>query len=109
MVVDLISSKLLLYRLVSVFELAQEEDGIGRIVQGYKPCLGVELWYVEDNSKLLMYDYKGAPNIRSEGSLEASKDAAALLAWLVLNNIPLAYDGTIAGTVVSVIMQVMRI
>jgi hypothetical protein len=94
----LISAQLLLYRLVSVFCLADESQGIGPYVEQYKTCWRVRLQHVEYGSELEMHDYKGSVEVFFTGNEKASDEALKLLSWLVSNNVPLAYDGTLAGT-----------
>jgi hypothetical protein len=68
-------------------------------VDGYKSCWGVRLQHVEYESDLHIYDYKGSASFQFKGSDEASNEALKLLSWLESNNVPLAYDGTLGGTV----------
>ena len=98
---DLISAQLLLYRVSSIFELFPTKEGIGNdCVDGYKSSWGVTLERVGDKSSEIQFeDYKGGAHVRYEGSEEGSVEALKLIEFLISNNIPLAYDGTIAGTV----------
>ena len=98
---ELISAQLLLYRMVSVSALFSTKEGIGKeSVDGYKSCWGVTLVRVGDErSEILFEDYKGTAHVRFEGSVEGSGEALELVNFMISNNVPLAYDGTIAGTV----------
>jgi hypothetical protein len=60
----MISSRLLLYRLVSVFELAHVVSGIEWNVDGDQGCWGVRLEYIGDGSTLHFYDSKGGSSMR---------------------------------------------
>jgi hypothetical protein len=96
---EMISSQLLLYRLVSVFELAGVPSGIEFNVDGYKGCWGVRLEYVGDGSELRLFDSKGGASVQFFGSATAAGAASELVTWLVSDRVALQYDGTVAGTV----------
>lgn len=103
---SLISSQLLLYRLIAVFgppPLSDKEQ-----IDGYKSAWAYTLYWIPDlvdnqkggkvfTSSLCFADYKGAFTFHFTGSEEASKTALLLLEWLVSDNVPHTYDGVLVG------------
>ncbi|KAM5347060.1 hypothetical protein ACJ41O_010065 [Fusarium nematophilum] len=96
----LISSQLLLYRLITVFGMPpSNEDEI----DGYKSVWSYMLHWMpgQDNnggkSYMLFSDYKGSFTFHFCGSEEASRSALDLLEWLVSDTVPHPYDGVLAG------------
>lgn len=96
---NLISSQLLLYRLIATFGTAPSNEE----VEGYKSIWSYTLHWTsgqEDNSKkgrFVLSDYKGAFTFHFWGPKEASRSALDLLEWLVSDNVPHPYDGVLAG------------
>ncbi|KAH7002449.1 hypothetical protein EDB80DRAFT_867452 [Ilyonectria destructans] len=102
---NLISSQLLLYRLITVFGMppSSEENE----VDGYKGIWTYTLHWMMDRrskksdngkkSKLVFSDCKGSFTIHFFGSKKASKSALDMIEWLVSDNVPHTYDGVLAG------------
>ena len=96
----LISSQLLLYRLLAVFGMP---PSIEDEVDGYKSIWSYMLhWMPGQNnngrkSYFLFSDNKGYFTFHFYGSGEASRSALDLLEWLVSDNVPHPYDGVLAG------------
>ncbi|KAK7427590.1 hypothetical protein QQZ08_005865 [Neonectria magnoliae] len=98
---DMISSQLLLYRLIAMFgtppKLPEEEANADR----YKSIWEYPLHWAADQgrnkSTLWFQDYKGAASVHFSGSEEASEAAFKLLEWLVSDNVLHTYDGVLAG------------
>ena len=94
---DLTSSSTLLTRLVAAFGLPTWD---GDEVDGYKGTWGVTLRNIGGGTGFLrVYDYKGGAAARFYGNRETCKSAVKLVTWLVGNNVPLPYDGVLAGRV----------
>ncbi|KAF7558360.1 hypothetical protein G7046_g5798 [Stylonectria norvegica] len=93
---SLISSQLLLYRLIAVFGMPPRRE-LDRYKQIWEYTL---LWKPDEDNKsaIKFYDYKGTCSLSFRGSEEASKSALKLFEWLVSDNVPHTYDYTLAGT-----------
>ena len=104
---ELISSQLLLYRLIAVFGMPSASDK--EQIDGYKVIWSYTLHCRPDQDKrnmkkgekstILFGDYKGSFMIHFSGSEEASKSALKLFEWLVSDNVPHTYDGVLAGNI----------
>lgn len=96
---EMISSQLLLYRLMAVFGTPPSNEE----VDGYKSIWSYTLHWVpgqEDNRKrgrFVLSDYKGSWSFHFYGPEEASRSALDLLEWLAGDNVPHPYDGVVAG------------
>ncbi|KAI7785382.1 hypothetical protein LA080_007218 [Diaporthe eres] len=90
---DLISSQLLLYRIVTTFGAPPntEEDG-------YKCAWSFTLLNKEDPTCALeIHDHKGWPQATFSGGERASTEALQLLDWLIGENCPHMYNYTLFG------------
>ncbi|KAL2281242.1 hypothetical protein FJTKL_11687 [Diaporthe vaccinii] len=90
---DLISSQLLLYRIVTTFGAPPntEEDG-------YKCAWSFTLLNKEDPTCALeIHDHKGWPQATFSGGERASTEALQLLDWLIGENCPHMYNYTLCG------------
>lgn len=91
--IDLISTPLLLYRIIANFAAppCTEEDG-------YKCAWSFTLWKRDDRTcRLEICDHKGSPQANFRGKERASTEALQLLEWLTGNNCPHPYDYTPCG------------
>ena len=97
---ELISAQLILYRLVSVFDLFPTAAGMGReSVKSNKSCWGLTLVRRGDErSQIRFQDHRGAAGVQFEGTKESGVLALELVNFIISNNVPLA-EGTLAGTV----------
>ena len=99
---ELISSPLLLYRLMAVFGMppASEQQEMDNSKQAWQYSL---YWTTDradgklDRGRLTFCDYKGGPGVKFRGPEEASKSALKLFEWLVGDNVSHTYDNTLAG------------
>lgn len=89
-----ISSQLFYYRVTATFGMPPARE-----VDGYKVCWETELEHASGNSVLSLYDYKGSASLQFHGSPAASKDALALVNFLLSMKCLHTYDGIVAGTV----------
>ena len=90
---DKISSQLLLYRVMTTFDMPPPIE-----TDGYKSAWHVDLFHQDGISTLALSDNKGAPSTRFSGTSGASVDALGLLNFLTGMNCPHTYDGIVAGT-----------
>ncbi|KAI9148223.1 hypothetical protein HJFPF1_12050 [Paramyrothecium foliicola] len=92
--VDLISSPLLLYRIVASFAAPPCTDN-----DHYKVCWSFVLWNVEDPTcSLEIREHKGWPVAKfCGGEKKASVEAVQLIEWLTSDNCPHSYDYTPCG------------
>ncbi|KAM7183091.1 hypothetical protein V8F33_013807, partial [Rhypophila sp. PSN 637] len=100
---NLISSQLMLYRLIAVFGMPQEKEEEN--IDGYKAIWSYTLHWRGGQgpdadgrkSELHIKDYKGSVSFHFFGQQEASEAALELLAWLMGDEVPHTYDGVVAG------------
>lgn len=87
----MISSQLLLYRLVAVFGMPAAASS--------KTAWGVVLTYGEEDEGFLAFeDFKGGAHVAFEGSVGASGSAVQLVEWLVGDNVPHGLCYRLLGT-----------
>jgi len=101
----LISSQLLLYRLIAVFGMPPSNDDV-HIEGMYKSIWSYTLywkpgWDQEHGRKVWfdISDCKGTFMLNFCGPEEASRSALDLFAWLVSDNVPHPCDGVLAGNI----------
>lgn len=102
---NLISSQLLLYRLITVFGMPPASKD--NEVDGYKGVWTYTLYWMMgrrnrkggngEKGKLMFADNKGSFVIVFSGSEKASKSALEMIEWLVSDDVPHTYDGVLAG------------
>ncbi|KAK4210593.1 hypothetical protein QBC37DRAFT_428563 [Rhypophila decipiens] len=95
----LISSQLMLYRLIAVLGMPRG-GGAENLDDRYKSIWSYTLYWRGghgEKSELRIYDYKGSMSFHFLGQQEASESALDLLEWLVGDEVPHTYDGVVAG------------
>lgn len=100
----LISSQLLLYRLIAVFGMPRSSE-VEDLAERYKSIWSYSLRWKpsqdqnndQPNSSLELFDYKGWWGVHFSGSEEASRSALDLLEWLASDYVPHPYDYVLAG------------
>lgn len=91
----MISSQLLLYRLVAVFGMPASSAHI----DSPKTAWAVVLTYGEEDEGYLAFeDCKGGAHVAFEGSFAASESAVQLIEWLVGDNVPHGQCHRLLGT-----------
>ena len=91
-----ISSQLLLYRIVVMFDMiSPESEGYADWYKSWWDMLA----HADGESRLSFFDYKGWGSLYFKGTEEGSRDAMELLDFLTEREIPHSYDGILAGTV----------
>lgn len=98
----LISSQLLLYRLMAVFDMpiasdqdTVDDDGVWAYTLHWNRHN--EKNDTDKISELVFRDSKGTFHVHFSGSEKASKSALEMLDWLVSDNVPYLYDGLLVG------------
>ncbi|KAH6984434.1 hypothetical protein BKA56DRAFT_670949 [Ilyonectria sp. MPI-CAGE-AT-0026] len=100
----LISSQLLLYRLMAVFDMPVasdqdkvDDDGVWAYTLHWMMDRHDEKSDTDKISELIFRDSKGTFDIYFSGSEKASKSALEMLDWLLSDNVPHLYDGLLVG------------
>ena len=89
----LISSSLLLYRLIAIFGVPPQHK-----TDAHKSIWVIPLYWKDDTKcKVEFRDHKGYCTVGFEGCQESADSATRLVDWLLSNTVPHPYNYTLAG------------